>query len=206
MTLQYVTVPDRLPENKMRLYATRVINIIGGPGCDKSLVTAAIVLHMHLRHQSVENIPDYARSLVLQQRHEMLKNQYDIAQRQFDMMDTLDGQVKYLVNECSLPQLLFYNENYEHNVCDVEKTRKQILAWYHQHQNINIMVRRSDKKYVHTGRFQTEEEAHEIDRAMRELMAREGLKFTELEPQVQAIHTFASTIIDGHGVDNPASE
>ncbi|MBK6651004.1 MAG: hypothetical protein IPG42_15770 [Betaproteobacteria bacterium] len=206
MSLQYVTVPDRLPENKMRLYATKVVNIIGGPGCEKSMVSAAIILHMYLRNQSVETVPDYAKTLVWQQRNEGLKNQYQLAQRQFDMINTLDGQVKFLVNECALPQLLFYNENYEHNVCDVEKTRKQILAWYHQHQNINIVVKRSDKKYVHTGRFQTEEEAHEIDRKMRELLVREGIKYTEIEPNVQAIHHFATQIIEGHGVDNPVEE
>ena len=206
MSLQYVTVPDRLPENKMRLYATKVVNIIGGPGCEKSMVSAAIILHMYLRNQSVETVPDYAKTLVWQQRNEGLKNQYQLAQRQFDMINTLDGQVKFLVNECALPQLLFYNENYEHNVCDVEKTRKQILAWYHQHQNINIVVKRSDKKYVHTGRFQTEEEAHEIDRKMRELLVREGIKYTEIEPNEQAIHHFATQIIKGHGVDNPVEE
>lgn len=206
MSLQYTTVPDRLPENKMRLYATKVINIIGGPGCEKSMVSAAIILHMYLRNQSVETVPDYAKTLVWQQRNEGLKNQYQLAQRQFDMINTLDGQVKFLVNECALPQLLFYNENYEHNVCDVEKTRKQILDWYHQHQNINIVVKRSDRKYVHTGRFQTEEEAHEIDRRMRELLVREGIQYTEVEPNVQAIHNFATQIIEGHGVDHPPAE
>ena len=206
MSLQYTTVPDRLPENKMRLYATKVVNIIGGPGCEKSMVSAAIILHMYLRNQSVETVPDYAKTLVWQQRHEGLKNQYQLAQRQFDMINTLDGQVKFLVNECALPQLLYYNENYENNVCDVEKTRKQILAWYHQHQNINIVVKRSDKKYVHTGRFQTEEEADEIDRKVRELLVREGIQYTEVEPNVQAIHNFATQIIEGHGVDHPAAD
>lgn len=30
MTLRYTTVPNSLPESKMRMYPTKVINIIGG--------------------------------------------------------------------------------------------------------------------------------------------------------------------------------
>ena len=64
MTLQYTTASNVLPENKMRLYPTKVINIIGGPGCDKSLFSSAIILRLNLRNKSVESIPDYAKSLV----------------------------------------------------------------------------------------------------------------------------------------------
>ncbi|MDO9199057.1 hypothetical protein, partial [Rhodoferax sp.] len=62
MTIQYTTVADRLPETKMRMYPTKVINIIGGPGCDKSLFSSAIILYLNLHHKTVENIPDYAKS------------------------------------------------------------------------------------------------------------------------------------------------
>ena len=91
MSIQYTSVANHLPENKMRLYPTRVINVIGGPGCDKSLVTSAIILFLKLHNKTVEVIPDYAKSLVWQQNFEVLKNQYFIAQRQFEMLELLDG-------------------------------------------------------------------------------------------------------------------
>ena len=139
MTLHYTTVIDRLPENKMRMYPTKVINIIGGPGCDKSLFSSAIVLNLIQRNKTVESIPDYSKLLVWQKDFEGLKNQYQIAQRQFEMLDLLDGQVQFLVTECSLPQLLYYNAHYEDNICDVAKTRSKILQWYKQHNNVNIL-------------------------------------------------------------------
>jgi hypothetical protein len=52
MTLHYTTASNVLPENKMRMYPTKVINIIGGPGCDKSLFSSAIILRLNLRHKS----------------------------------------------------------------------------------------------------------------------------------------------------------
>nr|ACY24685.1 hypothetical protein [uncultured organism] len=195
MTVRYTTVPDILPETKMRLYPTKVINVIGGPGCDKSLISSAIILYLHLHNKTVENIPDFAKSLVWQQNFEVLKNQYFIAQRQFEMLNLLDGQVQFLITECSLPQVLYYNENYAANICDVSKTRAQILEWYGQHDNINIFVERGDKKYVHTGRFQNEEQARAVDQGLRALLGREGLDYTALPPDVEAINAFAQTLV-----------
>lgn len=194
MTIQYTYVAPHLPENKMRLYPTKVINVIGGPGSQKSLFTAAIILYLHLHNKSVELIPDYSKSLVWQKNYEALRNQYHIAQQQFQMLELLDGQVQYLVTESSLPQILYYNENYPDNICDVDKTRAQILDWYKQHNNVNIMVERGDRKYVHTGRFQDENQAQEVDRGMRAIMRREGIPFTLLKPDMDAIHEFAASL------------
>jgi hypothetical protein len=195
MTMRYSYVPNQLPENKMRLYPTKVINIIGGPGCDKSLFSAAIILYLNLHHKTVEMIPDYAKSLVWQKDYEALKNQYHIAQQQNRMLELLDGQVQFLVTECSLPQILYYNENYADNICDVEKTRKQIMDWYRQFNNINVVVERGDKPYVHTGRFQDEEQARAVDFGLRATLRHEGMSFTPLKPDIQAIHDFAATLL-----------
>ncbi len=196
MSIQYTSAANHLPESKMRMYPTKVINVIGGPGCDKSLVTSAIILYLKLRRKTVEVIPDYAKSLVWQRNFEVLKNQYFIAQRQFEMLELLDGQVQFLITECSLPQVLYYNENYADNICDIAKTHKQIMLWYKQHDNINVFVERGDHKYVHTGRFQDEEQAKAIDRGLRAILARQGLRYTVLPPNLDDINAFAATLVE----------
>ncbi len=195
MAIQYTSVANQLPENKMRLYPTQVVNVIGGPGCDKSLITSAIILFLKLHNKTVEVIPDFAKSLVWQQNFEVLKNQYFIAQRQFEMLSLLDGQVQYLISECSLPQVMYYNENYLDNICDIGKTRAQILDWYGQFNNINILVERGDRNYVRTGRFQDEEGARQIDRGLREMLEREELSFTSLVAELEPANAFAATLI-----------
>lgn len=196
MTIRYTSAANVLPEAKMRLYPTKVINVIGGPGCDKSLFSAALILHLYTRHKTVETIPDFAKSLVWQQNFEVLKNQYFIAQRQFEMMSLLDGQVQFLITECSLPQVMYYNEHYPDNICDVAKTRAQIVDWYKQFDNVNIFVERGEKRYVHTGRFQDEEGAKAIDRGLRALLVREGMRYTALPPELDVINDFASTLME----------
>ena len=179
----------------MRMYPTKVINIIGGPGSNKSLFSSAIVLYLNMQQKTVETVPDYAKSLVWQQNFEALKNQYSIAQRQFEMIDLLDGQTHFIVTECSLPQVLYYNEHYEDNICDVAKTRAHILKWYKQHNNVNILIERGDRKYVHSGRFQDEDHARMIDHGLRATLVREGMHFTELKPDITSINAFAATLL-----------
>jgi len=159
------------------------------------VITSAIVLFLKLREKTVEVIPDFAKSLVWQQNFEVLKNQYFIAQRQYEMLSLLDGQIQFLITECSLPQVLYYNENYLDNICDISKTRTQILDWYNQCNNINILVARGDRKYIRTGRFQDEEQAREVDRGLVALLEREALPYTQLPPQVEPINAFAATLL-----------
>ncbi|MFN3611902.1 hypothetical protein [Tepidimonas sp.] len=189
----YVT--PNLPENKLRRYPTKVINIVGGPGCDKSLYSSAIVLKLHLMHKTVELVPEVAKSLVWQGDLEALRNQYGIALHQFRLLEVLDGQVQYLVTEGGLPQLLYYNARHPDNVCDVDKTRRQILEWYRQFDNVNIFAQRDpDKPYIRAGRLQDENRAREMDKEMRTLLAAEGVKYTLLPPDHRKIIEFAGTL------------
>lgn len=191
MSLQYTYVAPHLPESKMRLYPTRVINIIGGPGSAKSLFTGAVLVFLNLQNKSVELIPDYAKSLVWRKDYESLRNQYHIAQQQHQMLELLDGQVQFLVTESSLPQSLYYNQTYPENICDVEKTRRQILEWYRGFNHINILVERDpEQPYIHTGRFQDENQAKDVDKGLRALLRHEGMPFTPLKPDLPAIHAF----------------
>lgn len=195
MSMSYTYVTPHLPENKLRIYPTKVINIIGGPGCDKSLYSSAIVLKLHLMHKTVETVPDHAKGLVWQRDFDALRNQYGIALQQYRMIEVLDGQVQYLVTEGALPQLLYYNESYADNVCDVAKTREQILNWYKQFNNVNVLVQRDpEKKYVRSGRLQDEEDARHIDAELRGVLKREGIKYTELPPDHRAIIAFAAEL------------
>ena len=65
-----------------------------------------------------------------------------------------------------------------------------------QRDNINVLVERGDKKYVHTGRFQDEEQARNVDRGLRATLIHEGFPFTALQPDVASINAFAQTLLE----------
>lgn len=178
----------------MRMYPTKVVNIIGGPGCGKALFSSNIIAQLSLRHKIVQSVPDIAKSMVWQRNFQGLSNQYQIGLQHFQMLDLLDGEVEFLVCEGSLPQLLFYNKHYADNICDIAKTRLQIRDWYMQHSNINVLIERGELKYVNAGRFQNEEQARDIDRGLRALLQYEGLAFTPLKQDVETIRAFAAAL------------
>lgn len=192
----YVT--PKPPEQKLRRYPTKVINIIGGPGCDKSLYSSAIVLKLHLMHKTVEQVPEVAKPLVWQNDFEALRNQYSIAWQQYRLLEVLDGQVHFLVTEGGLPQLLYYNAHHPDNICDVDKTRRHILEWYRQFDHINIFAQRDpDKPYIRAGRLQDENRAREMDAEIRTALSAEGIKYTLLPPDHRKIIEFTGTLADG---------
>jgi hypothetical protein len=90
--------------------------------------------------------------------------------------------------------VLYYNNTYSENICDVDKTRAQILNWYRRHDNLNILVERGDKKYVQVGRFQNEEEARQIDFDLRETLNREQIPFVSMPPDIAIINNFARAL------------
>ncbi|MCX7692121.1 ATP-binding protein [Tepidimonas taiwanensis] len=189
----YVT--PKPPGSRLRRYPTKVINIIGGPGCDKSLFSSAIVLKLHLMQRTVEHIPDVAKMLVWQEDWDALRNQYAIALQQHRLLQTLDGQVHYLVTEGGLPQLLYYNAHYADNICDIEKTRRQILEWYRQFDNINIFAQRDpEKPYIQAGRLQDENRARQIDHELRNTLAGEGIHYTLLPAEHRKIIEWAGSL------------
>lgn len=180
---------------KMKQYATKVINLIGGPGCNKSLMMAAIMLNLKLMHKSVEYVPEYARGLVLQKDWEGLKNQHYIALQQYNMLSVFDGAVQYIITDGPLAQLLFYNENYAENICDISKTKAEIVKWMSAFQNINIFVQRGDTPYNGFGRYQDEETAKEMDGKILELLIKEKIDFSHLTPDVHKINEWCRKVL-----------
>lgn len=196
MRFTYTTGPGGA--NKMRRFPTKVVNIIGGPGTQKSFYTALLTLLAHRHQMSVETIPDHAKFLVWQQDMEALKNQYQIAHQQYQMLSLLDGQVHFLINECSFPQLLYYNQYYPENICDVNKTKRQMLQWYGEFENINLLVLRDPNvPYHNTGRLQDEEKAHEADKHLRATLLYENIRSTPVLPNEEAILEFGRTHLLG---------
>lgn len=182
-------------QNKMRHFPTKIINLVGGPGTDKSLLSAVILLNLNLKGNLVEHIPDYAKSLVWQKDFSSLKNQYNIAQHQYKMLSLIDGEVQYIITEGSFPQILYYNEYYKENICDIQKTRKMILDCYNEFENINVFVEREDKKYQNVGRYQTEEEAKQIDKLMKQTLIKENLQYVSLKANLVDIKKFTDGLI-----------
>ena len=195
MTWQSTNLSRENTGEKIRRYPTKVINLIGGPSSKKSLVSADIILQLHLQNKTVEHLADYAKYLFWQRDYETLRNQYYVAQKQYKVLRAIDGEVQFIIVEGSLPQLFYYNRNYKENICDMAKTETQIKQWYSEFENINIFVERDESPYIQAGRNQNEAQAKEIDQVMMNLLRKNNIPFISLRPDILKINEFVKNTL-----------
>lgn len=182
-------------EPKIKLYATKVINIMGGPGCNKGLIVSGVMFHLKLLQKKVEYIPSIAREYMWLGKYDKLRNQYEIAEEQYKMLKALDGKVEYLITDGSLYQCDFYNIFDSANIADKAKVSEQLKQWLLDFHNINVWVDRGDSA-MEAGRNISLEKAMEIDKSMMNFFEnRHDLLYTTLNQDPQKIHQFVRNII-----------
>jgi hypothetical protein len=59
---------------------------------------------------------------------------------------------------------------------------------------VNVLTQRGEKKYMQAGRFQSEDEARQIDQSIQRMLDEEDIPYTVLAPDFEAITAFANTL------------
>lgn len=158
---------------------TFVINLIGGPGCGKSTLSAIIYakLKLHQKKFVVEYVQEYAKNLVWTKNFDMLNNQYYVSQHQYKLLEQMNGYLDYIVTDGPIIQGLYYNLHNKDNISNIDKTEKFILKSNKEFNNINIFLKRGNYEYESHGRLQSEDEAREIDVILKHLLKQNGVEF-----------------------------
>lgn len=150
---------------------TIVVNFVAGCGAGKSLMTALTFSELKMMHLNVELVQEYAKQLVWQNRLDELDNQFSVTKNQYNMIKALQDKVDYIVCDSPLIVGLFYNFYSKTNVSNVEKTRDMILNKMKEFHNVYIFLERNPEyPFSQEGRLQTEIQAKEIDKQMKDLL------------------------------------
>ena len=166
--------PITKPKNKYK--ETLVVNLFAGPGTGKSTTAAGIFFELKNRQVNCEIAAEYAKDLVWQKRNATFEDQIYLFAKQHHRIFNLLGQVDVVITDC--PILLS-------PVYDVEKrpTFAKLVAEEHNRMwTYNVFLKRH-KTYNPTGRLHNEQQAHQIDRAVLDV----------LDDNNQCYETFAAT-------------
>jgi energy-coupling factor transporter ATP-binding protein EcfA2 len=144
---------------------TVVINLYGGPGAGKSTLASALFVLLKREGEQVELVREYAKSWAYEQKHiDTLMKQTYILAKQAQRESSLYGKVKYIITDCPLALSGYYCQKYlgtpAMSVLMLEFLRE---AAEQDVEHVYFQVPRK-KDYNPNGRYQTEEEAKEIDR------------------------------------------
>jgi AAA domain len=173
-----------------------VINVIGGPGIGKSTLYSLIYARMKIRRQSVEQVQEYAKKLVWAEDFEKLDNQYYVTMQQYSELASVYGKVKFVITDGSLLHGLYYNRTNPTNVSNRDVTEKKIIELYSKFNNINIFLTRGSFPYEQAGRIQDAEEAVDVDRELKTLLATYGINFRTFSSDESQVDEIITHILD----------
>lgn len=166
---------------------THIINFISGPGAGKTTLSALLFAKLKIEGYTCEYVQEYAKTLVWTKDFDTLNNQYLVSKHQSELLNQINGKVDFIITDGPLIHGVYYNKYNKDNICNIEKTEQFILDNFRCFNNINIVLKRSDRPYEQQGRIQTEEESRDIDAILRHIMRINGIPFQEFAGDETAI-------------------
>lgn len=166
---------------------TKVINLLGGPGCGKTAVAHGIMADFKRDGESVEYVNELAKDLTWEGRSLALDDQLYVLAKQHRNMYRLLGKVKWIVTDTSLLLGAYYVHDSYHKF-DIYRRQRIIplvaeLAkeYFDCYDNHNFVVDRGVKPYETAGRRQSEEEARQIDDDIKKMLDQLGVPWKLLK-------------------------
>ncbi len=159
-----------------------VINLFGSPGIGKSSLKGGLFWHMKSRHESVEEIQEYAKYLVITDRTWQLREeQLYLFAKQHHSMFILRGKYKYCITDSPLLLTSFYAAK--------DATPPAFYDCVNQYnatfKNINFFVCRDltnpNEVFEDGGRIHNREDSIEGERAQRQFLSDLNVPYVDIQ-------------------------
>jgi len=168
-----------------------VVNMFGGPGVGKSTTAAGIFCLLKLHDVECEFIPEYAKDLVWEERHKTFKDQQYLFAKQHHRLWRVVDKVDIVVTDCPLMLSPVYGERYK---ATNEVFNNNVVDVVGRFNNLNILLTRT-KKYNPNGRNETEDEAMEVDAAIRRTLETYGMDWIEIPGNFEGINKITRMLL-----------
>lgn len=168
------SIPDTYPPYQpiAKNKELTVINLFAGPGAGKSVTRAGSFVKLKLRGENVEEVTEYAKDLVWEQRYNLFTEQDFIFAEQHRRQRRLVAHgVKYTITDSPILLSLLYRPSDYY-----EAFEAFVLQVFNSFTNINIFIDRPEK-YEQQGRNESPEQAKDKDFQMMELLWTRNIPF-----------------------------
>ena len=159
----------------------KVINFYGGPSSGKSTTAAGLFFNMKSLGINCELVSEYAKKLAWEKNNKLCMDQLYVTAKQNRGLERLRGQVDYAITDSPLPLAIHYAGDYH-----LQSFETLVMELFNSYDNINFFINRK-KAYNPAGRFQTEDQAVLIDSAIKKLMYKHNILFTEVDGDEQVV-------------------
>lgn len=144
------------------------INLLGGPGSGKSTTAAWLFSVLKEHHISVELVTEYVKSWACQKRQVTSFDQIYLLGKQMQYeYRFLNAGIQNIVTDSPVFLSAIYAEVYYKELNISKPILELVDAYEKQFPSVNIFLNRQNKPYHQEGRYQTYEQAKEIDKLIR---------------------------------------
>lgn len=149
-----------------------VVNLIGGPGVGKSIITAEIFADLKRKFISAEISPEYIKKKIREGSLKAVQSQIYIFGKQQYQLFTLKDEVDVIVTDS--PFIL--SGIYDSTRCP--ELRKLILMEFNKYENMTYYIDRDvSVPYEQEGRYQDSEGAVEVDTAVKSFLINNNIEY-----------------------------
>jgi len=150
---------------------TIVINIFGGPSAGKTGCAWIIGGELKKRGESIEYVPEYAKELVWEENHELLRDQKHVHETQSSRVKRLLGKVEFVVTDSPVLMGIIYGRA---NGVDI---KKEALEFHNSAKTLNLFLERKEQTFENEGRIHDLKQSRQIDKQIKQLLDECAVKY-----------------------------
>ena len=148
-----------------------VVNLIGGPGVGKSILTAEIFAELKRRFVSAEISPEYIKKKLREKSEKAVQSQIYIFGKQQYQLFTMKDEVDVIVTDSPFIFCSIYDRTKN------EELKNLILHEYNKYNNMNYLIFRDiDIPYEQEGRYQDADGARLVDDEIMSFLVENNLQ------------------------------
>lgn len=161
-----------------------IVNLFGGPGVGKSTTAAGMFSLLKLHDVDCEIITEYAKDLVWEERSKTFKDQQYLFAKQHHRIWRVRDKVDIVITDCPLMLSPMYGERYGTGSPEFDANVVSVVQGF---KNCNIVLQRT-KKYNQNGRNENEDQARDVDRAIRHTLEKNNMTWKEVPGNFEGLN------------------
>ncbi|HUS50731.1 MAG TPA: AAA family ATPase [Candidatus Paceibacterota bacterium] len=149
-----------------------VINLIGGPGCGKSIMAAKLFEKLKLKYISCDISMEYIKRKLREKALKVIESQIYIFGKQQFQLFTMKDEVEVIITDSPIILSAIYDKT------NCPHLKALILKEFSVYKNLTYFIDRDEEvEYEQEGRYQDLKGAKEVDKKVKKFMNDHKIKY-----------------------------